>query len=160
MQIDGDGQHPPSEIVKLLNLISSSNCDICIGSRFICTEGFQSTTLRRVGINFINKLIFLVTNNTILDSTSGFRIINKRAIHLFSNHYPDKYPEPESIVLALLNGLIVKETQVEMKERKDGTSSIHGFYTIYYMLKVSLAILFLKLDYTLNKKRYVIYSNN
>jgi glycosyltransferase involved in cell wall biosynthesis len=145
IQVDGDGQHPVDEIEKLVAEVERSGCDICIGSRYIEQKGFQSTATRRMGIRIINALIRLVTGKKIYDSTSGFRMFNKKAIDLFSDYYPDKYPEPESIVYGLVNGLTICETAVMMKERQGGKSSIAGFNSVYYMVKVSLALFFLKI---------------
>lgn len=147
IQIDGDGQHPPCEIHKLLSAAIAFNLDLCVGSRYLMPRGFLSSYLRRLGIRFLNQLIYFITCEKITDCTSGFRLYNKKAIHLFAQYYPDQYPEPESIVYALLNGLKIGEVAVEMKERKNGITSIAGFATIYYMLKVSLAIIFLKIGF-------------
>jgi glycosyltransferase involved in cell wall biosynthesis len=152
IQLDGDGQHPPEELHKLVTVALQTNADLCIGSRYLTNDGFQSTGMRQFGIRFLSFLIYLCTKKKIKDCTSGFRLYNKKAIQLFCKYYPDKYPEPESIVLALLNNLNVMETPVIMKERKGGVSSIAGFSTLYYMTKVSLAILFLKLNFILKSK--------
>ncbi len=145
VQMDGDGQHPPQELHKILLPIIHNETDIAIGSRFINKEGFQSTVFRRFGINFLSSLIKFCTGKKVLDCTSGYRAFNKKAIELCVKYYPDKYPEPESIVYLLNNGLNVKEIPVIMKSREGGVSSIGGLNSIYYMLKVSLAILFLNL---------------
>lgn len=145
VQMDGDGQHPPQELHKIILPIIQNETDIAIGSRFINKEGFQSTFFRRFGINFLSGLIKLCTGKRVLDCTSGYRAFNRKAIELCVKYYPDKYPEPESIVYLLNNGLNVKEIPVIMKSREGGVSSISGFSSIYYMLKVSLAILFLNL---------------
>lgn len=149
VQIDGDGQHPINELEKMLEICDKESADICIGSRFISNSGFQSTYFRRIGIKIINSIIFLTTNKKIFDSTSGFRVLNKKAIKLFSSNYPDKYPEPESLVYALLKGLKVVEVQVEMKHRAEGVSSISGFFALYYMVKVVMAIFFIKIGFLL-----------
>ncbi len=154
MQMDGDGQHPPSEVEKILKGAMDSNCDICLGSRYIKWEGFQSSAARRIGIRVLNVLIRLSTKQKVFDCTSGFRLFNSKAIQLFANYYPDKYPEPEAIVYAKLNGLTITEVPVIMKEREEGKSSISGITnSIYYMLKVSLAIFFLKLNYVFFKSK-------
>jgi glycosyltransferase involved in cell wall biosynthesis len=152
IQVDGDGQHPVGEIEKLIKEADRSGCDVCIGSRYIEQEGFQSTLPRRMGISIINYLIKLTTGKKIYDSTSGFRVFNKKAIDLYSSYYPDKYPEPESIVYGLMNGLSISETAVVMRERQGGKSSIAGLGSAYYMVKVSLALFFLKLNSILKNK--------
>ena len=141
VQVDGDGQHDPSYIPKLVDGILSGS-DLVIGSRFVeQTDGFQSSFMRRVGINWLSGVINLVTQHRITDPTSGFRACNRKAIDLFCKRYPADYPEPDSIVSALSHGLNVSETSVVMKERQGGSSSISGFSSIYYMIKVTLAIL-------------------
>jgi glycosyltransferase involved in cell wall biosynthesis len=152
VQMDGDGQHPPAELVKIITPLLKNTADVCIGSRFIDKEGFQSTFSRRLGINFLSGLIKLCSGKTIRDCTSGYRAFNKKAIALCVNYYPDKYPEPESILYLLKHGIRVAETPVLMRSRDGGVSSIGGFGSLYYMLKVSLAILFLNLKSFKNER--------
>lgn len=141
IQFDGDGQHDITCVPALIKLIERG-ADLAIGSRFLeQTNGFQSTTLRRAGITWLSFLIKLFGKEKITDPTSGFRACNRATIKLFCNDYPTDYPEPESIALALKQGLTVKETSVTMKERQGGTSSIKPLSSIYYMIKVSLAII-------------------
>lgn len=140
IQFDGDGQHDVSHISDLLKQISKG-ADLVIGSRFLDkTFGFQSTALRRIGITWLSFWIRLFTGTRVTDPTSGFRASSHRAIVLFCESYPTDYPEPESIVLALKSGLSVNETSVLMHERQGGESSIGGLSSLYYMVKVSLAI--------------------
>ncbi len=143
VQMDGDGQHPVTELYKLLQPLMDNECDVVIGSRFIEKEGFQSSGLRRFGINYFKNLNRFLLGITITDSTSGYRAINKKAIELVCDYYPDEYPEPEAIVMYHLNKLKIKEVAVVMKERQGGTSSISSFKSIYYMIKVTLGILFI-----------------
>lgn len=141
VQVDGDGQHNPSYIPELVNLIQGG-ADLAIGSRFLVeTDGFQSTFMRRVGIKWLSSLLGRLTGRNVTDPTSGFRACNKRAIDLFCKNYPDDYPEPESIALAMKLGLSVKEAPVKMNERQGGRSSIGGLSSAYYMIKVTLAIM-------------------
>jgi glycosyltransferase involved in cell wall biosynthesis len=151
VQMDGDGQHPPAELLKLLTAMKTEQVDMCLGSRYIQYQGFQSTALRRMGIRVLNQLIYLTTGQKVKDSTSGYRVFNRNAIALFAKYYPDKYPEPEAIVYAKLNKLRIQEIPVHMIDRVEGETSISGFSTIYYMLKVCLAILFLKLNFLFSK---------
>lgn len=140
IQFDGDGQHDVHHIPLLVEDITRGN-DLIIGSRFLVdTEGFSSSFMRRVGIKWLSFLIKIFTKTRITDPTSGFRACGKRSIELFCKSYPVDYPEPESIVSAIKNGLRVKEISVIMHERQGGSSSIKAFSSIYYMLKVSLAI--------------------
>ena len=141
IQLDGDGQHDPAYLDALVHGVVSG-ADLVIGSRFLeKTNGFQSTFMRRVGITWLSAMLKLCTGHRVSDPTSGFRACGRRAIDLFCASYPVDYPEPESIAVAIKSGLSVKEVSVEMRERQGGTSSIGGLSSVYYMLKVSLAIL-------------------
>ena len=141
IQLDGDGQHDPAYLDALVREVASG-ADLVIGSRFLeKTDGFQSTFMRRVGITWLSAMLKLCTGRRVSDPTSGFRACGCRAIDLFCASYPVDYPEPESIAVAIKSGLSVKEISVEMRERQGGTSSIGGLSSVYYMLKVSLAIL-------------------
>ncbi len=153
VQIDGDGQHPAHELPKLIKKMNDIRADIVIGSRFLEKKGFQSSCFRRFGINYFKKLTALLCSITITDATSGFRLFNKKAICLANYYYPDEYPEPESIIYFHLNRLIIAETPVSMIERKAGKSSIGFFASFYYMLKVTLAVMFtyIKVKYSPKK---------
>lgn len=141
LQFDGDGQHDARYIKTLLEYMVEYDLDMVIGSRFINKEGFQSSMARRVGIKFLSSLIRCVTGKRILDVTSGFRLVNRRVINEFCTYYPKDYPEPESIVAVLRQGGKIGEVPVQMKERQAGKSSINLLKSIYYMIKVSLAII-------------------
>lgn len=140
IQIDGDGQHDPQFIPYLVNCIEQGN-HLCIGSRFIENEGFQSSKVRRVGIRYFSWLIWFLTARRITDPTSGYRACSKEVIRLFAQNYPKDYPEPETVVTVLRNKLKVSEMPVIMKAREGGKSSITNFKGVYYMIKVTLAIM-------------------
>ncbi len=142
MQIDGDGQHPPQEIPKLLNCENKYQPDMVIGSRFIEKIGYQSSILRRMGISYLSWVTKLFTGKRIWDATSGFRLYNKRAIQLVAANYPDEYPEPQSLIDFYKAGLSVKEVPVLMAERQGGQSSISSFNQVYYLFKVTFAMFF------------------
>lgn len=148
VQLDGDGQHNPEYIESLIQPIIRGQADMTIGSRFLEKEGFQTTLLRRVGIRFIRSVIKFCCGMEIMDTTSGFRATNKSLNDFFSNNYAQDYPEPEAIVASVLSGYKVKEIPVMMNERLGGESSINGFKSAYYMIKVSLALLIYQLGIT------------
>lgn len=156
VQMDGDGQHPPSELEKLLHPIINNKADVVIGSRYLTKDGFQSSFLRRIGINYFNSLNKLLTGYKINDSTSGYRALNRKALELVSEYYPDEYPEPETIVLFSMNGLAISEVAVKMRKRQEGKSSIRHYKTIYYMFKVTLGIIFLYIRLKINGKHHII----
>lgn len=142
VQIDGDGQHDPAFLDKIIEPLRRDAADMVVASRFLeKTNGFQSSFTRRVGINFFVHLINVLTGVKISDPTSGFRAYNKKMIALFSEYYPHDFPEPEAIVVAQQAGARIDEISVAMRPREAGNSSIRYFKTLYYMVKVTLAIL-------------------
>lgn len=151
IQTDGDGQHNPEYIEKLIEPIVKGEADMTIGSRFIEKEGFQTSFMRRMGINIIKGVIKMCCGVTIKDNTSGFRASSKELTKYFSENYAQDYPEPEAIVTSVLNGYTVKEVPVVMNEREEGVSSINAAKSVYYMIKVSLALMIHRLGY--QKKR-------
>ena len=146
IQVDGDGQHDVSYIPQMIEIIKADRADIVIGSRFIAKEGFQSSGLRRAGISFLSGLIHVLCGKKIKDVTSGFRAVNRKYIQLYANDYPDDYPEPEAIVTALISGGRIMEIPVVMKEREYGESSINFKRSVYYMIKVTLAVIICRIS--------------
>lgn len=141
VQVDGDGQHDPEFLNKMAEYIEKNKVDMVIGSRFIEKKGFQSSVTRRMGIKFFSVLIKLLTGSVITDPTSGLRMVGRNVMEIFAKDYPRDYPEPESVVAVLRKNLVVKEIPVIMHEREGGVSSISPKKSIYYMIKVTLAIL-------------------
>ena len=141
VQFDGDGQHDARFLTEMRDRMAEEGINLLIGSRFITGEGFQSSAMRRFGIRFFYGLIRLLTGARITDPTSGMRMADQKVIEMFANCYPKDYPEPESVVAVLQAGFSVKEHPVVMRERSEGTSSISPVRSVYYMIKVTLAIL-------------------
>lgn len=141
IQFDGDGQHNAEYIKDLIAPIEEGEADLVIGSRFIDKKGFQTSFMRRVGINLLGATLKLCGRVKITDATSGFRAASRDVIAFFSKHYAQDYPEPESIIAVRVSGLRVKEVPVVMNERTAGVSSISTWKSVYYMIKVTLAIL-------------------
>lgn len=141
VQIDADGQHNPADLPKLMQAMIDGDYDMVVGSRFISKTAYKSSLARRLGILFFSGLIRLITGYKINDTTSGFRVVNKRVIALFANKYPIDYPEVEVLVLLRKMNFRIVEVEVHMANRQAGLSSITPLKGIYYMCKVSLALL-------------------
>jgi glycosyltransferase involved in cell wall biosynthesis len=143
VQMDGDGQHPPGELAKLVSgLQASEPPDLVVGTRY--REGkdnFRSTAMRRLGSWWLKLILRMTGGLRISDPTSGFRLYGPRALKLFNRTYPYDFPEPESLAMARAAGLTVTEVPVIMRERQGGQSSISGYTSVYYMLKVTLAVM-------------------
>jgi len=141
VQVDGDGQHDIKFLKAMETALTGQDADMVIGSRYLEKKGFQSSALRRAGITYFSWLIKVLCRKRVTDPTSGFRMVDRSCIELFASDYPRDYPEPESIVYLLRKGKKVCEVPVVMRERQGGVSSIRLKRSIYYMIKVSLAIL-------------------
>ena len=141
VQVDGDGQHDPKFLATMADYLEEHGLDMVIGSRFINKEGFQSSGARRMGIKYFTVLIQLLTGKKITDPTSGLRMVNRDVMKIFAYDYPKDYPEPESVVAILRQKKNVEEIPVIMKAREGGVSSISPKKSVYYMIKVTLAIL-------------------
>lgn len=137
VQIDGDGQHPPDQVEKLLNAYREQPRSIIIGSRYLMNDTFRSTWARRFGSRAIAwTLNTLFQKCAITDPTSGMRLMDREAIRFFSEHYPHDFPEPISLAWALNEGHTVGEVPVQMRAREYGSSSIIGLKPAIYMLRV------------------------
>jgi glycosyltransferase involved in cell wall biosynthesis len=134
VQMDGDGQHDPGQLELLWMAHQEQDC--VIGSRFLGSKAFRSTSLRRLGIALLSLLIFLGSGRRIRDVTSGMRLINRKVLALFCAYYPCDYPEPESLAMLLRAGCTVREVSVDMQGRFHGVSSLAGLSGVGYMLKL------------------------
>ena len=141
VQFDGDGQHDASYLGEMADFLQEQQADMVIGSRYIKKEGFQSSGIRQFGIRYFSALIKLLTGKRVTDPTSGMRMVNRDVMKIYSEDYPVDYPEPESVVTILRMGKRVSEIPVIMRERQGGVSSISPRKAVYYMIKVTLAIL-------------------
>ena len=153
VQIDGDGQHDVAYVKDVIEPVLQGRADVVVGSRFVKKEGFQTTSSRRMGISLLSLFIKICTGKRIYDVTSGFRAANSKFIDVYGMDYPRDYPEPEALVIAMVYGGTVCEVPVVMKERRGGTSSINLKRSIYYMIKVSLAIFVRRLSYGVRREK-------
>jgi glycosyltransferase involved in cell wall biosynthesis len=142
VRLDGDGQHDASEIGKLLAPIHAGEADLVIGSRFVDPGGtYRPPFARRMGIRVFAGLVSVLGGQRVTDTTSGFVALSRSGIELFAVEYPHDYPEVEATLVALRSGLRLTQVQVEMRERQTGTSSITLVRSLYYIVKVTLALL-------------------
>ena len=140
VQVDGDGQHPADQVPLLLRELDAGTANYVIGSRFIA-GGYRPSWARQGGITLLSKLISALVGYRMTDTTSGLRAADRSTIAVFAHDYPSDYPEAEAIVLADRSGLRVTEVPVQMRQRETGQSSITPIRSVYYIVKVSLAVL-------------------
>ncbi len=140
VRLDGDGQHDPAQLDRLLEPVLRGEADIAVGSRFAGTASYRPPLARRLGIRLFARVVSLLVRQRVTDTTSGFQALNRRAIVLFAADYPHDYPEVEATVMLFKHRLRLVEVPVTMRERAGGTSSITALRSVYYMVKVLLAL--------------------
>jgi hypothetical protein len=142
VRLDGDGQHAASEIPRILGPVDAGDADLVIGSRFVDPDGtYRPPFARRIGIGVFARLVSILGGQRVTDTTSGFVALDRAGIELFAREFPHDYPEVEATLVALRSGLRVTQVQVDMRERTTGSSSITFVRSLYYIIKVMLALL-------------------
>ena len=142
VRLDGDGQHDATEIGRLFEPLDRGEADLVIGSRFVEDGGsYRPPFARRLGIRVFARLVSLLGGQRVTDTTSGFIALDRAGIEVFAREYPHDYPEVGATLVALRSGLRLSQVQVEMRERETGASSITFVRSLYYIVKVLLALL-------------------
>jgi glycosyltransferase involved in cell wall biosynthesis len=140
VQVDADGQHPAGQIKHLIEPISKNVAQVVVGSRFLGQGEYRPSFARVAGMALFSKLVSAILRERVTDTTSGFRAVGREVIEFFSRNYPEDYPEAEALVLLHKKGFVIMEISVKMVERTGGRSSITPVKSIYYMIKVMIAI--------------------
>jgi glycosyltransferase involved in cell wall biosynthesis len=140
VRCDGDGQHDPAELSKVLSPVLAGEADIAVGSRFAGEGSYRSSAPRRAGIRLLALVVTAIAKQRVTDTTSGFQALNRKALELFAADYPHDYPEVEGMVMTIKHRLRLVEVPVRMREREHGRSSITALRSIYYMVKVLIAL--------------------
>ncbi|HKR24313.1 MAG TPA: glycosyltransferase family 2 protein [Allosphingosinicella sp.] len=150
--LDADGQHPASEVARLLAEVQADHADLVIGSRYAKQperlpgvemegEDYRATWTRRIGINVFRFFLTLATRQRFTDTTSGMRAANRRVMSLFSENYSPDFAEIESLQMAVREGLRVEEVPVRMLERTGGTSFLTPLRSAFFIFKGLVVIL-------------------
>ncbi len=140
VQVDGDGQHRPREVQKLVEALVKSEADLVVGSRFLEPTSFVPSLSRMTGIKVLSAWIRCLCGLKITDCTSGFRAVNNKVIRAYAHWYPEDYPEPEVVLLLHRSKFKVVEIPVRMRRRMYGRSSISLAHGFFYVLKVSVCL--------------------
>ena len=141
IQFDGDGQHKPEFIEKLIGEMEESGAQIVIGSRFVTEK--KDKTLRMAGSNILSFIIKIFTGYKITDPTSGMRVFRKDILQKFA--FDMNYgPEPDTISYLIKQGTVVREVQVTMDERVAGESYLNIIRSMEYMIQMCFSIIFIQ----------------
>jgi glycosyltransferase involved in cell wall biosynthesis len=145
-RIDADGQHPPAELHRLLDLVRSGSCDVAIGSRFVSGEGYEPyryapTGARRLGTGLLRRSMQLVLGRPFHDATSGLYAASAAALPVLAEPYTSGAPEVEAILRLDRNGLRVEEVPVDMRDRASGESKLRGKKALLLVVTVIATLL-------------------
>lgn len=140
IRVDGDGQHDPRDIPKILETLQREECEMVIGSRFVDGSGEHSGILRATGIVFFRAVLRLILGRSVRDPTSGFVGVNRKALSVFSSSFPLEYPEIEALVVLQRKRFRFVEVPCRMRPRNSGRTTITPLKSIYYMVHVLLGV--------------------
>ena len=141
IRLDGDGQHDPRDVPRLLDALRRSGCQMVIGSRFAESDGSQTSVMRKVGVRFFRGVLRVILGEPVRDPTSGFVGVNRAALQVFSASFPLEYPEIEALVVLQRRAFRFVEVPCRMRPRLGGKSSITAVKSVYYVLHVLLGVL-------------------
>jgi glycosyltransferase involved in cell wall biosynthesis len=140
VQVDADGQHNPEDLLKIVLPVVRGEADMVVGSRYVEETGYRTPMVRKMGMLVFSAVVSFINGQRLHDTTSGYRAVNKKVIEFFADNYPTDYPEVEALVVLSKNGYSIKEVPVTMSHREHGQSSITPLKSVYYMVKVLLAV--------------------
>ena len=140
VRVDGDGQHNPADIKKLLEAMDQGDYDMVTGSRFLVPNGYPTRTMRRFGSLLFSWILRPILGKRMTDPTSGFVAVNRKALEAFSLSFPLEYPEIEALVVLKRKALRFSEVPTKMLPRRSGQSTINSWTAAYYMVRVLLGV--------------------
>lgn len=149
VQMDGDGQHDPSFVEDLLNIVRNGEADIAVGSRFLIPKAirpehlpYRPPFIRKLGMMFFGAMTSLIIHQKVTDPTSGYQAMNRKVLEWVSgDKFPTDYPDADVIIMLHRAGFRIKEVPVRMFPSKDKKSMHSGWKPIYYIFKMLLSIL-------------------
>ncbi len=141
VRIDGDGQMDPRDIPTILETLRASGVEMVIGSRYLERDGGHTSVARSVGIRFFRAVLRPILGKPVMDPTSGFVGVNRRALEVFSNSFPLEYPEIEALVVLRRRAFHFLEVPCRIRPRRAGLSTITPLKSVYYIVHVLLGVL-------------------
>jgi glycosyltransferase involved in cell wall biosynthesis len=153
IRMDGDGQHDPRYIPKILETLRTSPCQMVIGSRYIDGEEEHTSFARGLGVRFFRLVLRPILGQQVRDPTSGFVGVNREALHVFSRSFPLEYPEIETLVVLQRRAFRFVEVPCRMRRRLGGRSTITAVKSLYYIAHVLLGVFVNVLKYERKRKK-------
>ena len=141
VRIDGDGQMDPRDIPTILETLRASGVEMVIGSRYLERDGGHTSVARSLGIRFFRAVLRPILGKPVMDPTSGFVGVNRRALEVFSNSFPLEYPEIEALVVLRRRAFHFLEVPCRIRPRRAGLSTITPLKSVYYIVHVLLGVL-------------------
>jgi glycosyltransferase involved in cell wall biosynthesis len=154
VRIDGDGQHDPRDIPRIMEALRGSGCHMVIGSRFYDGNGRHSSFLRAIGIHLFRLVLRPILGKRVHDPTSGFVGVNRQALAVFTKSFPLEYPEIETLVVLQRKRFRFQEVPCRMRERLAGRSSITAIKSLYYIVHVLLGVFVNVLKFEGRRKKF------
>jgi len=140
IRVDGDGQHDPRDIPRILERLKQSGCEMVIGSRMVPQQDWEIGWMRGLGIRFFRLVLRPILGKPVHDPTSGFVGVNRRALEVFSRSFPLEYPEIETLVVLQRRRFRFEEIPCQMRPRTTGRSTLNGLKPFYYIVHVLLGV--------------------
>jgi glycosyltransferase involved in cell wall biosynthesis len=140
-RVDADGQHPPHELARLLQLVRDDRCDVAVGSRFVSGEGYaayryRSSPARSFGTALLRRAMKLVLRRPFGDATSGLYAVNAKALPVLAETFTSRAPEVEALIRVTDAGLRLEEVPVSMEDRASGESKLRGSKAVKLVVTV------------------------
>jgi glycosyltransferase involved in cell wall biosynthesis len=151
--LDADGQHRPEQVRAMLDALG--DWDYLIGSRYVATHRYSDSPLgRRIGMQVFSRITGLVTGRRIYDTTSGFKIIRRRAFEPLTQwHFVDFHAE--AIVFLTRLGFRVGEYPITVEPRRHGQSMYNLLSAVIYPLQTLLMVVLGLVQSELTRRRKV-----
>ncbi|MGH9629770.1 MAG: glycosyltransferase family 2 protein [Bryobacteraceae bacterium] len=153
IRVDGDGQHDPHDIPRIMEVLKKTGCQMVIGSRYLAKDGNYTSTTRQIGISLFRLVLRPILGKSVKDPTSGFVGVNREALAVFSRSFPLEYPEIEALVVLQRKAFRFEEVPCKIRPRQAGRSSITALKSIYYILHVLLGVFVNILKYEGSRRR-------
>jgi glycosyltransferase involved in cell wall biosynthesis len=153
IRMDGDGQHDPRFIPKILEALRTSSCQMVIGSRYLDGGAEHTSFARGLGIRFFRLVLRPILGREVRDPTSGFVGVNREALQVFSRSFPLEYPEIETLVVLQRKAFRFVEVPCRMRQRLAGRSTITALRSLYYIAHVLLGVFVNVLKYERKRKK-------